>query len=46
MGKWMDGFLERMAVVNRENLAGGGEERIRLQHDLGKLTARERWCMS
>jgi acetyl-CoA carboxylase carboxyltransferase component len=42
MGKWMDGFLERLASVNRENLAGGGPDRIALQHGLGKLTARER----
>jgi len=42
MGQWMDGFLEKLAVNHRENLEGGGQERIRLQHDLGKLTARER----
>ena len=28
MGQWMDGFLEKMAVNNRENLEGGGQERI------------------
>jgi acetyl-CoA carboxylase carboxyltransferase component len=42
MGQWMDGFLERLAQNRRENLEGGGQERIDLQHDLGKLTARER----
>jgi acetyl-CoA carboxylase carboxyltransferase component len=42
MGKWMDGFLEKLAVNSRENLQGGGQERVALQHDLGKLTARER----
>ena len=33
MGQWMDGFLEKMAVNNRENLEGGGQDRIALQHD-------------
>jgi len=42
MGQWMDGFLEKLAVNHRENAAGGGQDRIDLQHDLGKLTARER----
>ena len=42
MGQWMDGYLEKLAVNNRENLEGGGQDRIALQHDLGKLTARER----
>jgi acetyl-CoA carboxylase carboxyltransferase component len=42
MGQWMDGFLEKMAVNNRENLEGGGQDRIAVQHELGKLTARER----
>jgi len=42
MGKWMDGYLERMAALDREALAGGGEERVAVQHSLGKLTARER----
>ena len=42
MGKWMDGYLERLAKVREENAMGGGEERIALQHALGKLTARER----
>jgi len=42
MGQWMDGFLKRLATVEQENLAGGGPERIALQHELGKLTARER----
>ncbi|MBU2549302.1 MAG: propionyl-CoA carboxylase [Proteobacteria bacterium] len=42
MGQWMDGFLEKLEANHRENLAGGGPERIRVQHELGKLTARER----
>lgn len=42
MGQWMDGFLEKLAVNHQENLAGGGPERIALQHEMGKLTARER----
>ena len=32
----------RFELNRRENLAGGGRERIDLQHSLGKLTARER----
>lgn len=42
MGQWMDGFLEKLALNHRENLEGGGAEAIALQHELGKLTARER----
>jgi acetyl-CoA carboxylase carboxyltransferase component len=42
MGKWMDGYLQKLAEVRRENLEGGGAERIQRQHQLGKLTARER----
>ena len=42
MGKWMDGYLEKLAANRRENLEGGGADRIELQHQLGKLTARER----
>ena len=42
MGQWMDGYLEKMEKVRREGMIGGGEDRIRIQHDLGKLTARER----
>lgn len=42
MGKWMDGYLSRLKTLNEESLAGGGEERIEVQHSLGKLTARER----
>ncbi|MCH7910019.1 MAG: propionyl-CoA carboxylase, partial [Candidatus Hydrogenedentes bacterium] len=42
MGKWMDGYLSRLKTLNKESLAGGGEERIEVQHSLGKLTARER----
>jgi len=42
MGQWMDGFMEKLAGNLDENLAGGGPDRIALQHELGKLTARER----
>lgn len=42
MGKWMDGYIQRLERLRAENLAGGGEERIKIQHSLGKLTARER----
>ena len=42
MGEWMDGFLTRLEKNRQENLAGGGQERIDVQHSLGKLTARER----
>jgi methylmalonyl-CoA decarboxylase subunit alpha len=42
MGKWMDGYLERLNRVRLDNLAGGGAERLNVQKRLGKLTARER----
>ena len=42
MGEWMDGYLGKLEEVRQENLAGGGAERVDLQHALGKLTARER----
>jgi acetyl-CoA carboxylase carboxyltransferase component len=42
MGKWMDGYLDKLARVRQENLEGGGKERIEIMHQLGKLTARER----
>jgi acetyl-CoA carboxylase carboxyltransferase component len=42
MGDWMDGFLERLEANRRDNLEAGGAERVAVQHDLGKLTARER----
>jgi methylmalonyl-CoA decarboxylase subunit alpha len=42
MGQWMDGYLEKLARVREENARGGGDDRIALQHELGKLTARER----
>lgn len=42
MGKWMDGYLEKLARVRRENAGCGGPERVEIQHSLGKLTARER----
>ncbi|MBU2546866.1 MAG: propionyl-CoA carboxylase [Proteobacteria bacterium] len=42
MGQWMDGFLAKLEKVQTENEAGGGPDRIEVQHSLGKLTARER----
>jgi methylmalonyl-CoA decarboxylase subunit alpha len=42
MGKWMDGYLDKLSKLNEESLLGGGKERIDVQHSLGKLTARER----
>ncbi|MBW2368598.1 MAG: propionyl-CoA carboxylase [Deltaproteobacteria bacterium] len=42
MGKWMNSYLARLEANRQENLAGGGKERIEIQHSLGKLTARER----
>ncbi len=42
MGKWMDGYLNRLLQNHEDNLDGGGQDRIQVQHDLGKLTARER----
>jgi len=42
MGQWMNSYLDRLEKVRRENLAGGGKERLELQGKLGKLTARER----
>ena len=42
MGTWMDGYLAKLAANRSENLAAGGLQRIERQHQLGKLTARER----
>ena len=42
MGKWMDGYLKKLANIRKENIAAGGSQRIDLQHQLGKLTARQR----
>ncbi len=42
MGKWMDGYMDKLMNLRRENLAGGGRERVERQRALGKLTARER----
>jgi acetyl-CoA carboxylase carboxyltransferase component len=42
MGEWIDGYIARMEALDEEGLRGGGEERIAVQHELGKLTARER----
>ena len=32
MGKWMNGYLEKLAANQKENLAAGGKDRISLQH--------------
>jgi methylmalonyl-CoA decarboxylase subunit alpha len=42
MGKWMDSYLARLQGVRRENLVGGGAERLQVQHQLEKLGVRER----
>jgi len=42
MGKWMDGYLEKLVKVREENAGSGGEKLVEFQHKLGKLTARER----
>lgn len=42
MGKWMDSYLGKLKTLNEESYAGGGKERIEVQHSLDKLTARER----
>jgi propionyl-CoA carboxylase beta chain len=34
--------LVRLAALRERSLIGGGAERIKAQHDKGKLTARER----
>ncbi len=38
----MKASLEKLARLEREAELGGGEERLKKQHDAGKLTARER----
>jgi hypothetical protein len=35
-------LLEKLGHLNRKALEGGGPDRIKKQHDSGKLTARER----
>jgi acetyl-CoA carboxylase carboxyltransferase component len=42
MGKWMDGYLNKLVQLRRKSLEGGGNERVEVQRGLGKLTARER----
>ncbi len=42
MGKWMNSYLDKLTANRRENAEAGGPQRIELQHQLGKLTARER----
>jgi acetyl-CoA carboxylase carboxyltransferase component len=38
----MDGYLQKLSKIRTECLEGGGPERVKVQHELGKLTARER----
>ncbi len=38
----MSSHTKRLEEMNAKALAGGGEERVRKQHEAGKLTARER----
>ncbi len=42
MGKWMNGYLDKLAVVRQQNLSEGGPQAVERMHQLGKLTARER----
>ena len=42
MGKWMDGFVEKLEFRRLAGQLGGGMERMDLQRSLGKLTAWER----
>lgn len=42
MGTWMDGHLNNLIQKLEEGQNLGGNERIEVQHSLGKLTARER----
>jgi len=42
MGKWMNGYMDKLAHLQKGNIEGGGKDRINVQHQLGKLTARER----
>lgn len=42
MGKWMNGYLDKLANLRQQNLEGGGAERMALMQRLNKLSARER----
>ncbi|ACL04240.1 Propionyl-CoA carboxylase, beta subunit [Desulfatibacillum aliphaticivorans] len=42
MGKWMDGYLEKLEAKRLKSQQGGGQDRQEVQHSLNKLTARER----
>ncbi|MFH1350251.1 MAG: carboxyl transferase domain-containing protein [Pseudomonadota bacterium] len=42
MGQWMTKFLKDLEKIRQENANGGGPERIEIQHEMGKLTIRER----
>lgn len=42
MGQWMNGYLEKLEAIRRENLAGGGQEKMAELAKFGKRSARER----
>jgi acetyl-CoA carboxylase carboxyltransferase component len=42
VGKWMNGYLDKLANLRQQNLEGGGAERMALMQRLNKLSARER----
>ncbi len=42
MGKWMNGYLDKLAILRQQNLDGGGAEPMALLQRLNKLSARER----
>lgn len=42
MGQWTQGFVKRLEKIRQENLEGGGPDGIKRQHEMGKLTIRER----
>ncbi len=42
MGKWMNGYLDKLANLRQQNLDGGGADRLALMQRLNKLSARER----
>ena len=39
MGEWIDGYMQRLSRVREQNRIGGGQDRVDLVHQLGKLTA-------
>ena len=42
MGEWMNSYLKKLERIREINLRGGSEGAHEAQHQLGKLTARER----